>query len=72
MLELTSGIFPIDITDHMPIFIKFPVVSANRGEYSIKSASDYYSKGYLELFERSLRNYVDVLDVGMIATDENI
>ena len=26
MLELTSGIFPIPITDHMPIFITFPVV----------------------------------------------
>ena len=41
MLELTSGIFPIDIMDHMPIFIAFPVVSSNRGEYFIKSFRDH-------------------------------
>ena len=32
LLELTSGIFPI-MFNHLPVFIAFPVVSANCGEY---------------------------------------
>ena len=63
MLELTSGIFPIDITDHMPIFITFPVVSANRGEYFIKSFRDH-SKECLDLFESSFSIYTGAFIVG--------
>ena len=47
----------------MPIFIKFPVVYANIGEYFIKSFRDYY-KEYLDRFEKFLSNYVDSFDVG--------
>ena len=47
----------------MPIFITFPVVSANRGEYFIKCFRDQ-SKECLDCFERSLSNYVDAFVVG--------
>ena len=58
-----SGIFPIEITDHMPIFITFPVVSAYRAEYFIKYFRDH-SKKCLDWFEWSLSYYVDTFDVG--------
>ena len=47
----------------MPIFITFPIVSANRCEYFITSFRDH-SKKYLDRFERFLGDYVDAFDLG--------
>ena len=58
MLSMTSGIVPIDVTGHMPVFIAFPVVSTNKGEYFIKYFRDH-SKECLYLFEISLINFSD-------------
>ena len=63
MSEMTAGIFPIDITDHMPVFITFPVVSANKSEFYIKSFRDH-SKKCLDLFERSLKSFAEAYEVG--------
>ena len=41
LIELNSGIFSMDITDHMPIFNTFSIVSFNRCEYFIKSFRDH-------------------------------
>ena len=60
---MTLGTFPIDVTDHMPVFIAFPAVSTNRGEYFIKSFRDH-SKECLDRFERSLINFADTYVVG--------
>ena len=50
-------------TDHMPVFITFPVVSTIGGEYIIKSFRDH-SKECLGSFERSLINFAGTYEVG--------
>ena len=60
---MTAGIFPINITDYMLIFITLPVVSCNRGGYFVTFFRDH-SKECLDRFERSLNNYAGASVVG--------
>ena len=60
---MTSGIFPNNDTDHVPVYFAFPVVSTNRGKYFIKSFGDN-SRECLYRIERSLIKYDDAFKVG--------
>ena len=55
--------FPTYVTDHMTIFIKFPIVWFKVGEYFIRSFR-INGNDFLDVFERCLSSYVDAFDVG--------